>query len=852
MPESVQDQTISKRYGTPILDSMLPLDDDRRIYVDGSGCCSISYFEQHAEELLDYYLDFMRFLEPNEVMIGAAIWCDPDNLIATRLEYASTGVVAWLTGGGDDVRQTINLQISTSLGKIKLVQFVVKTTGIASDLAFVTADNIQVYVGDNDGDAVIPDPEPILNAYPPVISFPVTMATIGHSSQPVVIKNDGQAVAFIRNIAVEGQFSQRNSGITRIEPGEFVQLTVNFNPKTIGEHTGSISIDIGDGLAPYVTMSGTAVSSSRLLVSGNQLIRPGGETFRLKSINWFGAESDVYTPHGLWTRNYKEIIDQIVAMGFNSVRIPFSGDICNELRSVSSGAINYSINEDLADKTAIEVLDAIIAYMNESKLYVILDHHRRVAGSGADGSPVSETYSINAWTSSWLFMADRYSEVEFVLGADLHNEPHLLDWNTWASYAEIVGNALLSVANRWLIFVEGVGSYGAKNYWWGGELSGVRVRPVNLSIDDRLVYSVHEYGISVGSQPWLAQNTTVPQNWPYNLYSVWRDHWGFIFEEGIAPIWIGEVGGKFGVDGSGNIVSDNNAQFERQWIYHLQRYIDGYFTGSGTRSLNDDQKGMSFAYWSLNPNSGDTGGILCDDWTTEQIFKLELIGMMLSDMSLPNVFGLSPLDYSAVDDSSQIIISQDGFDYAINLTSFKDAMRMRIYEVGEVHFFAQSVDVAARYVGQQWVRVPGEDRTIRISASDDSDIGSTGGSDSITIAKTNLPAVQLSVTGTAASVDLGSKVTSSNGAHSHTAKMGGDNNGVRSASGSGAITTSSDAASGGTDGTGQIASAADHTHTVTLGAHSHSVSGQTETMGSAAAITVKNKFITLAAWYRVS
>ncbi len=34
------------------------------------------------------------------------------------------------------------------------------------------------------------------------------------------------------------------------------------------------------------------------------------------------------------------------------------------------------------------------------------------------------------------------------------------------------------------------------------------------------------------------------------------------------------------------------------------------------------QQGMSFAYWSWNPNSTDTGGILMDDWTSLQQAKL--------------------------------------------------------------------------------------------------------------------------------------------------------------------------------------------------------------------------------------
>ena len=36
-----------------------------------------------------------------------------------------------------------------------------------------------------------------------------------------------------------------------------------------------------------------------------------------------------------------------------------------------------------------------------------------------------------------------------------------------------------------------------------------------------------------------------------------------------------------------------------------------------------DQNKISFAYWSFNPNSGDTGGLVGDDWSTPQRAKLD-------------------------------------------------------------------------------------------------------------------------------------------------------------------------------------------------------------------------------------
>jgi hypothetical protein len=64
---------------------------------------------------------------------------------------------------------------------------------------------------------------------------------------------------------------------------------------------------------------------------------------------------------------------------------------------------------------------------------------------------------------------------------------------------------------------------------------------------------------------------------------------------------------------------------DEQWLDKLTDYIDGDFNLDGSRDLPPGQLGMSWTYWSLNPNSGDTGGILKDDWTTVDTVKMAYI-----------------------------------------------------------------------------------------------------------------------------------------------------------------------------------------------------------------------------------
>jgi aryl-phospho-beta-D-glucosidase BglC (GH1 family) len=48
---------------------------------------------------------------------------------------------------------------------------------------------------------------------------------------------------------------------------------------------------------------------------------------QIAGVNWFGFESSNLAPHGLWTRGYKDMMNQMVSLGFNTIRLPFSSDM---------------------------------------------------------------------------------------------------------------------------------------------------------------------------------------------------------------------------------------------------------------------------------------------------------------------------------------------------------------------------------------------------------------------------------------------------------------------------------------------------------------------------------------------
>jgi hypothetical protein len=259
-------------------------------------------------------------------------------------------------------------------------------------------------------------------------------------------------------------------------------------------------------------------------------------------------------------------------------------------------------------------MDKIVAYAGQIGLRIILDHHRSAAGNSANESGLWYTtaYPESTWIANLSMLAKRYSADGTVIGIDLHNEPHgPATWgdggpNDWRLAAERGGNAVLAANPNLLVIVEGIETTAAGSTWWGGNLSNAAAAPVRLSTPGRLVYSAHEYPASVYAQRWFSD-----PSYPNNLPAVWDRYWGALFRTGAAPVLIGEFGSKLAT------ASD------QAWYTKFVGYLKGDLDGNGTGDLAAGQQGVGWTYWSWNPNSGDTGGILADDWRTVNTAKLD-------------------------------------------------------------------------------------------------------------------------------------------------------------------------------------------------------------------------------------
>ncbi|MBS7790189.1 cellulase family glycosylhydrolase [Roseococcus sp. SDR] len=396
-------------------------------------------------------------------------------------------------------------------------------------------------------------------------------------------------------------------GDTLREGGEnfLVNLTAPASLRLLdGQATGTIRDN--DAPAPSLPPPGWYSTS------GNQIVDSTGETVRLKGVNWFGMEGYLGVPDGLYARNWQSMMDQMKAVGFDTIRLPFSLD--NILPGAMPNNIVYSLNPDLQGLSGLQILDKIVGYAGDLGMKIILDCHRSSEGAGPNenGLWYDQNFSEAQWISGWQNLVQRYVNDSTVIGVDLQNEPHAASWADWSAAAERAGNAIHEVNPNLLIIVEGVGAYEGDYYWWGGQLEGVRDDPVVLQQANKLVYSPHDYPYTVYPNPWLDG-----PGFKDNLPNVFREHWGFIYEEGIAPIFVGEFGTE---------LTDPR---DAAWLDEIVKYMNGDFDTDGVVDIAAGQEAMSFAYWSWNPNSSFTGGILQDDWTNVHQHKLAAIEPLL-------------------------------------------------------------------------------------------------------------------------------------------------------------------------------------------------------------------------------
>jgi len=371
-------------------------------------------------------------------------------------------------------------------------------------------------------------------------------------------------------------------------------------------------------LASFTSNAAAVDGDDWLHTEGNQIVDKDGNAVWLTGANWFGFNATERTFHGLWSVNLESTLQTLADRGINILRVPISTELLWEWRNgvFSIPNVNGSTNTELVGQTNLQVFDRFLEVARELGMKVMLDAHSAEADNTGHLYPLwyKDAITPEIFYESWEWITERYKNDDTILAMDIENEPHGKPWadenfakwdsssdiNNFKHACETASNRILAINPNILVLCEGIESYprdgvnwngtaGTEyfNTWWGGNLRGVRDHPINLGENqDQLVYSPHDYGPLVYRQSWFYEgfNRQTLQE------DAWNDNWLFIHNEGIAPLLIGEWGGF--LDGGDN----------ETWMVALRD------------QLVEDR--IHHTFWAVNPNSGDTGGLLLNDWTT--------------------------------------------------------------------------------------------------------------------------------------------------------------------------------------------------------------------------------------------
>jgi endoglucanase len=336
-----------------------------------------------------------------------------------------------------------------------------------------------------------------------------------------------------------------------------------------------------------------------LHTSGASIVDASGKPVRLALVNWYGAESPDYVVGGLKYQPVESIINQIVAMGFNGVRLPWSNAMWESNPVVSPSVL--SANPQFAGEHARTIFGQVVQDLANAGLMVVLDDHNSTAEwccSTSDGNSLWYTpkYPQSAWIADWKSVASAFKSVPQVIGADLRNEPRSpATWGgsssvDWHAAAQLGGDAVQSIDSNLLIFVEGT------NY--ATTLASAGSLPVKLNVGSHLVYSAHNYGFD--------QTITSYDSWVAKIQS----EWGYLV--GKVPLWIGE----FGTCNTANAcVSSTNTANNGNWFGVITRYLRyhnlnwSYWALNGTKS--DGAPGQNITY-----GQTESYGMLNTAWST--------------------------------------------------------------------------------------------------------------------------------------------------------------------------------------------------------------------------------------------
>lgn len=375
-----------------------------------------------------------------------------------------------------------------------------------------------------------------------------------------------------------------------------------------------------DLLGPFTTKDG-------------KILDKDGHVVTLHGVSWFGFNTNKHVLHGLWSADFNTMLMQIKNLGFNAVRIPIQFDFVlnnaikpTDIKTDCSGP--HSCNMNIPQDSAIHTLQWVVEQFTHEGVYVLLDDH------------YEDTTFMNQqnWIKGWKTIATMFKDNSLV-GYDLYNEPdkYGIKWQAESNKPALADAYFAAIKEidtidpNKLIFIEGTGQLGIESTWGDGFATDSKTLQSRMSNPNdfftklfsekwinQIVISPHVYG------PDGTDNTGPDESNKDHAFVVWSRLFGYLNNNFLSinntsqngfcihqschvfPVVVGEFGGKF---------SDSDP-------YHQK---DVAINTNLAAFLNRLDPASSWFYWDWNPNSGNTGGILQNDWKTVDCNKVAFL-----------------------------------------------------------------------------------------------------------------------------------------------------------------------------------------------------------------------------------
>ncbi|KAE9354269.1 hypothetical protein PR003_g3451 [Phytophthora rubi] len=404
--------------------------------------------------------------------------------------------------------------------------------------------------------------------------------------------------------------------------------------------------DMGCELPDYQSKNGQIVAVAK---NGTEV--PVG----IKGVNWFGMETGLAIPFGLWENmdngtSVYEIAAFLARNKFNSVRLPVCiKNILNDAAPEKS-LVNVQTNRALNITTYITTIQSIVEALGYRHISVLISLHT-----------LDPKKSGGAWYSDELEVTedDFLSAVDIltqnlcgskywnILGLDLKNEPYDCSWGgddpDWQKGATLIGNRMLEGCPNWLAFVEGTAGSGTITLngdadriyydWWGGGMEKAGDNPITFDTENKLVWSPHYYNTGVSPAWYLYASGTQNAEGGLDDYVELDDDslrnnvektmdamFGYLIgvDSNIAMV-MGEFAGLYAKDAHPKLTTKRTTDFT------IEVMLKAAYAGGYMWSLNPES---AYQYNPADKYSTFTEGLLEDDWLTPNKVFMEGIAAL--------------------------------------------------------------------------------------------------------------------------------------------------------------------------------------------------------------------------------